>query len=628
MSGGSLHKPTMDEINKLRDMATKLRIHSVKMTSASKSGHPTSCSSMAEIMSVLFFKVMRYSVAQPKAASNDRFILSKGHAAPILYAAWAEAGLFPEADLMNLRKINSDLEGHPTPRLNFIDVATGSLGQGLSVAAGMAYAGKHFDKASYRTYCLMGDGESMEGNIWEALNFAGFYKLDNLCAIIDCNRLGQSEPAPLQHDMETYKKRLTSFGFNAIVVDGHDVEELCKAFYEAEQTTGMPTCILAKTFKGKDFPNIENLLNWHGKALGDKTADMVAHLETLIKNPGADKLPIQAPVNDAPEVDISNVVLSSGPAYTKGQKLATREAYGNALAKLATSHGRVVALDGDMKNSTFSQTMLKVDANRFIECFICEQNMVGVGIGVACRDRTVAFASTFAAFLTRAFDNLRMGVISQTNINIVGSHCGISIGEDGPSQMALEDLAMFQSLPGCTVFYPSDAVACERATELAANTRGVCFIRTGRPAVEVIYDNNELFQIGKAKILRQSDADKVLIVAAGITLFEALKAADQLAAQGVNARVLDPFTIKPLDIQAIQENAAACGGRVVTVEDHYPEGGIGDAVLGAVATCRNVVVRKLAVNSLPRSGPPMELLEMFGISASHIVRACNDILKL
>jgi len=492
----------------------------------------------------------------------------------------------------------------------------------------MAYAGKHFDKASYRTYCLMGDGESMEGNIWEALNFAGFYKLDNLCAIIDCNRLGQSEPAPLQHDMETYKKRLTSFGFNAIVVDGHDVEELCKAFHEAEQTTGMPTCILAKTFKGKDFPNIENLLNWHGKALGDKTNDMIAHLETLIKNPGGDKLPIQAPVNDAPEVDISNVTLSAAPAYTKGQKLATREAYGNALAKLATSHGRVVALDGDMKNSTFSQSILKVDANRFIECFICEQNMVGVGIGVACRDRTVAFASTFAAFLTRAFDNLRMGVISQTNINIVGSHCGISIGEDGPSQMALEDLAMFQSLPGATVFYPSDAVACERATELAANTRGICFIRTGRPAVPVVYDNSEVFQIGKAKVLRKSDSDKVLIVAAGITLFEALAAADQLAAQGVNARVLDPFTIKPLDIQAIQENAAACGGRVVTVEDHYPEGGIGDAVLAAVATCRNVIVRKLAVNSVPRSGPPMELLEMFGISASHVVRACNDILKL
>jgi len=628
MSGESLHKPTMDEITKLKDMATKLRIHSVRMTSASKSGHPTSCSSMAEIMSVLFFKVMKYNIAEPKAVYNDRFILSKGHAAPILYAAWAEAGLFPISDLLNLRKIDSDLEGHPTPRLNFVDVATGSLGQGLSVACGMAYAGKHFDKASYRTYCLVGDGESMEGNIWEALHFAGFYKLDNLCTIIDANRLGQSQAAPLEHDMETYKKRLQSFGFNAIVVDGHDVEELCKAFYEAETTTGMPTCIIARTFKGRDFPDIENLLNWHGKALGDKADLVISHLEGLLKNPAADKLPIAGPVKDAPEVSIAGVALSSPPAYTKGQKLPTRESYGNALAKIGTAHNRVVALDGDMKNSTFSQSMLKVDPNRFIECFICEQNMVGVGIGVACRDRTVAFASTFSAFLTRAFDNLRMGVISQTNLNLAGSHCGISIGEDGPSQMALEDIAMFQSLPGCTVFYPSDAVACERAVEIAANTRGICFLRLSRPSLPVFYDNDEPFQIGKAKICRKSDNDKVLVIAAGVTLYEAFTAADELAKQGTNVRVMDPFTIKPIDVQAIQENAAQCGGRIVTVEDHYPEGGIGDAVLAAVATCRNVVVKKLAVNGVPRSGPPTQLLEKFGISASHIVRACNDIQNL
>ena len=428
---------------------------------------------MAEIMSVLFYRQMRYSVAEPKHASNDRFILSKGHAAPILYAAWAEAGLFPVSDLMNLRKIDSDLEGHPTPRLNFIDVATGSLGQGLSVACGMAYAGKHFDKASYRTYCLMGDGESMEGNIWEALNFAGFYKLNNLCAIIDVNRLGQSDPAPLQHDMETYKKRLESFGFHAIVVDGHDILELCKAFDEAESVLDKPTCLIAKTFKGKYFPDIENLMNWHGKALGDKTASVVKHVESLIKNPAVKPTNIAPPTMDAPSVDITGVSLSDPPAYNLGDKLATRQAYGSALAKLAKNHANVVALDGDMKNSTFSQEILKVDKNRYIECFICEQNMLGVGIGVSCRDRSVAFASTFAAFLTRGFDNLRMGVISQTNLNVVGSHCGVSIGEDGPSQMALEDIAMFRSLPGCTVFYPSDAVAAERATELAANTKGV-----------------------------------------------------------------------------------------------------------------------------------------------------------
>jgi len=619
----------MEEATLLKDLAHKLRIHSVNMTTASKSGHPTTCASMADIISVLFFKVMRYNLEEPKNQSNDRFVLSKGHAAPILYAAWAEAGLFSTSELMNLRKIDSDLEGHPTPRLNFIDVATGSLGQGLSVACGMAYVGKHFDKASYRTYCLMGDGESMEGNIWEALNFAGFYQLDNLCAIIDVNRLGQSDPAPLQHDMETYRKRLESFGFHAIVVDGHDVVELVKAFDEAANTKGKPTCILAKTYKGRDFgENIENLMNWHGKALGDKSAGVVQHIQSLIKNPGATAPAIVGPVKDAPAVDITNIALSEPPTYKLGEKVATRQAYGSAILKLAKAHPRVVALDGDMKNSTFSQRIKEVDPGRYIECFICEQNMVGVGIGAACRDRTVAFVSTFACFLTRAFDNLRMGVISQTNINVVGSHCGVSIGEDGPSQMALEDLSMFRSLPGCTVFYPTDAVSAERASELAANTRGVCFIRVGRPATPVIYENNEEFKIGKAKIVVRSEKDSVLVIGAGVTLIEAMAAAENLAAEGIKIRVMDPFTVKPIDVGAIQEHAAACGGRVITVEDHYPEGGLGDAVLDAVATCRNVVVKKLAVNSVPRSGPPAALLEMFGISASHISKAVKEILKM
>jgi len=610
----------------LKDMANKLRIHSVNMTTASKSGHPTTCSSMAEITSVLFYKVMRYSLDEPKSRNNDRFVLSKGHAAPILYAAWAEAGLFSTSLLANLRKIDSDLEGHPTPRLNFIDVATGSLGQGLSVACGMAYVGKHFDKASYRTYCLMGDGESMEGNIWEALNFAGFYKLDNLCAIIDVNRLGQSDPAPLEHDMDTYWKRLKSFGFHAIVVDGHDIVELVKAFEEAANTKGKPTCILAKTYKGHNFgADIENLMGWHGKALGDKSPSVVAHLQSLIQNPACAAPAIAAPVKDAPAVAIDNIALPQPPNYKLGEKLATRQAYGTAIMKLGQAHPRVVALDGDMKNSTFSQRMKEVDPNRYIECFICEQNMIGVGIGVSCRDRTVAFASTFACFLTRAFDNLRMGVISQTNLNVVGSHCGVSIGEDGPSQMALEDLAMFRSLPGCSVFYPTDAVAAERATELAANTRGVCYIRVGRPATPIIYDNGEKFEIGKAKVVVQSENDSVLVIGAGVTLIEALAAAENLASEGIKIRVMDPFTVKPLDVAAVQEHAAACGGRVVTVEDHYPEGGLGDAVLDALAPCRNTVVKKLAVNHVPRSGPPAALLEMFGISASHIAKAVKDI---
>lgn len=632
-SGDDLYQcPSQDQVTVLRDLATKLRIHSVKMTCASKSGHPTTCSSMAELMSVLFFRVMKYKDPkihkEQRDPANDRFVLSKGHAAPILYAAWAEAGLFPASDLDNLRKIDSDLEGHPTPRLSFIDVATGSLGQGLSVAAGMAYCGKFFDKSSYRTYCLLGDGESMEGNVWEALNFAGHYKLDNLCAIIDVNRLGQSDPAPLAHDMETYRKRLQSFGWNAIVIDGHDVEEICKAFHAAETTKGMPTVILAKTFKGKDFPGIEDQMNWHGKALGEKAEEVLSHLTSLIKNPSAERPSITSPANDTPDVSIANVSLSSAPGYNKGDKVATRQAYGQALAKLVQANPRVVALDGDMKNSTFSQNVIKVDKDKFIECFICEQNLVGVGIGVSCRDRTIAFVSTFAAFLTRAFDNLRMGVISQTNINVMGSHCGVSIGEDGPSQMALEDLAMFQSLPGATVFYPSDAVAMERAVELAANTRGIGYLRATRPALPVLYGNDEVFKVGEAKIIRQSDSDQVLVIAAGVTLYEAIAAGDQLKCAGVNVRIMDPFTIKPLDWNAVQTHAVACGGRVVTVEDHYPEGGLGDAVLASLATVRNTVVKKLAVNNVPRSGPPTELLEMFGISASAIVAACNDIIKM
>jgi len=612
----------------LKDMATRLRIHSVESTSAAKSGHPTSCASMAETMAVLFFNKMRYNLDEPRSASNDRFILSKGHAAPILYAAWAEAGLFPVSDLLKLRTLGSDLEGHPTPRLNFVDVATGSLGQGLSIAAGMAYTGKFLDKASYRTFCLMGDGESMEGNVWEAFNFAGYYKLDNLCAIIDVNRLGQSDPAPLEHQMDAYKQRLESFGFHAIVVDGHDVNELYNAFTEAENTKGKPTCVLAKTFKGQGFPGIADEMNWHGKALGAKSEEVVAHLKTLLKSVDGPKPSIPPAVLDAPKVNITGIKLSEAPSYTKGESLATRAAYGNAIVKIAKNNDRVVALDGDMKNSTFSQNLRKVFPERHVECFICEQNLAGVGIGMACRDRCVAFVSTFACFLTRAFDNFRMGVISQTNVNVVGSHCGVSIGEDGPSQMALEDLAMFRSLPGCTVFYPSDAVATERAIELAANTKGITFTRVSRPATEVIYDNNEVFEIGKAKVLKQSSDDVCLVIAAGITLDQALKAYPKLEALGLKIRVMDPFTIKPIDKEGILKNAAECNGKIIVVEDHYSEGGIGDAVLDAVAETRNILVRKMCVREVPRSGPPMVLLEKFGIGTECIVKEVQAFSKV
>ncbi|XP_025270598.1 transketolase-like protein 2 isoform X1 [Camponotus floridanus] len=622
------HKPELKTIQELRDIANKLRIHSIEATQASKSGHPTSCSSMAEIMSVLFFHTMRYKVSAPRDPSSDRFVLSKGHAAPILYAAWAEAGLFPSSELLNLRKFDSDLEGHPTPRLNFVDVGTGSLGQGLSVAAGMAYVGKNYDKASYRVYCLIGDGEAAEGSIWEALHFSSYYKLDNLCAIFDINRLGQSEPTSLQHNMEVYRKRLEAFGFNALVVDGHDVEELAKAFHEAHNTKGRPTAILAKTFKGKYFPEIEDLENWHGKPLGNKANEVIQHLNGLLKNPGPPALHPQKPlVDDAPNVNISNITLASPPNYKLGEQVATRLAYGTGLAKLAKSNPRVIALDGDTKNSTYADKIKAVDPTRFIEGFIAEQNVVGVAIGAACRDRTIAFVSAFATFFTRAFDQIRMGAISQTNVNFVGSHCGVSIGEDGPSQMGLEDIAMFRAIPGSTIFYPSDAVSTERAVELAANTKGICFIRTSRPATAVLYKNDEPLIIGKAKIIKSSANDQVLVIGAGVTLHEAIKAADELAKNGVNIRVIDPFTIKPIDAQTIIKNAKEVGGRIITVEDHYPQGGLGEAVQSAVALERNIIVKKLAVPNVPRSGPPTVLLESYGISAHNIVTAVQEIVK-
>ncbi|KAJ8370106.1 hypothetical protein SKAU_G00101340 [Synaphobranchus kaupii] len=617
------HKPDEKTLQGLKDIANKLRIHSIRATCASNSGHPTSCCSAAEMMSVLFFNTMRYKANDPRNACNDRFIMSKGHAAPILYAAWVEAGFVKESEILNLRKIDCDLEGHPTPKLAFVDVATGSLGQGLGAACGMAYTGKHFDKASYRVYCMLGDGECSEGAVWEAMAFASYYSLDNLVAILDINRLGQSEPAPLQHDIEAYRRRCEAFGWNTYVVDGHDVEELCKALWQAQQMKGKPTAIVAKTFKGKGLRGIENEDNWHGKPIPKDRVD--ALLADLLGQIQTNKplLPDQ-PKEDAPHVDLSPIRLPSPPAYKKGDKISTRRAYGVALARLGQGSSRVVALDGDTKNSTFSETFKKAHPERYIECFIAEQNMVSVAIGCATRDRTVPFASTFAAFMSRAYDQIRMAAISQSNVNLVGSHCGVSIGEDGPSQMALEDLAMFRAIPTCTVFYPSDGVSTERAVELAANTQGICFIRTSRPDTAVIYHSEEKFAVGQAKVVRQSDSDRVTVIGAGVTLHEALNAADQLAREGVNIRVIDPFTIKPLDTATILLSARATGGRVITVEDHYKEGGLGEAVCSALGEEPGIVVQRLAVTSVPRSGKPQELLDIYGISAKNIVAAVRS----
>jgi len=620
--------PNGEKIQKLKDLANKLRILSIQMTNASKSGHPTSCASMAELTSVLFYHTMKYKVNSPRDPSSDRFVLSKGHSAPILYAAWALAGLFPESELMNLRKIDNDLEGHPTPRLSFIDVATGSLGQGLSIAAGMAYTAKNFDKASYRVYCLMGDGESAEGSVMEAANFASYYNLDNLVGIIDVNRLGQSAATSLQHELLTYQMRWQSYGWYAIVIEGNSVEHIIKAFNEAATIKGRPVMILAKTFKGAGIPGISNEDNWHGKAIGavsdEKIAAIKAEMSCDFDGLTGFGVNTQVPVDDAPPLDTAPIKMWEGPSYKEGDKVATRNAYGTALAKLGNSCGRIIALDGDTSNSTFSITFRKAHPERFVECFIAEQNMVGVGIGCATRDRTVAFASGFACFLSRAYDQIRMGAISQTKLKLAGSHVGVSIGEDGPSQMALEDIAMFRAVNNCHVFYPSDAVSCERAVELAANIQAMCYIRTSRPATLSVYSNDEKFEVGKGKVVRESDSDTCLLIGAGITLHECLKAYEELKAGGVHVRLFDPFCLKPIDAQGILTNAQACGGKVITVEDHYPEGGLGEAVSGVASMASDVRVKRLAVTGLPRSGPPMELIDMFGISARHIVKAVKE----
>jgi transketolase len=598
----------------LREVATRLRIHSIRSTTEAGSGHPTTCCSAADIVATLFFGVMKFDPRMPENPANDRCIFSKGHAAPLLYAAWAEAGAFPVEDLLKLRKIDSDLEGHPTPRLPFVDVATGSLGQGLGVGVGVALAAK-LDKLDYTTYVLMGDGETAEGSVWEAVALASHYKLDNLIAIVDVNRLGQSQETMLQHDLETYKKRFAAFGWKVITCDGHNFDELLDAFGKARRAKEQPAVILAKTIKGKGIAIAEDKNGFHGVPLkkGEEADKAIADLTAQLKGAATPKISKR---RVPPPQDASTRIPLAAPTYNLGDKVATREAYGTALAKIAADP-RVVALDGDTKNSTFSNKFLAVAPERFFESFIAEQNMVATAVGLSSRGK-VAFASTFACFLSRAYDHIRMAGISKSNIKLCGSHAGVSIGEDGPSQMGLEDLAMMRAVTGCTVLYPCDAVCAERCVELAANNKGMFFIRTSRPKTPVIYGNDETFRIGGSKILKSSVQDKVTVVAAGVTVFEALKAYDQLKTQNIHIRVIDAYSIKPIDRQTLLASAKDTNNTVITVEDHYPEGGLGDAVAAALAP-EGVRVHKLAVSDLPRSGTPEELMDKYGISARRIV---------
>jgi len=558
---------------------------------------------------------MRFDPKNPAHPGNDRFVLSKGHAAPVLYAALAEAGALPVEQLMSLRKISSDLEGHPTPRLPWVGAATGSLGQGLSVGVGMALNGKCLDALDYKVYVLLGDGEIAEGGVWEAAALASHYRLDNLIAVIDVNGLGQSQRTMYDHDVDVYARRFAAFGWDVRTIDGHSLKEIVAALDAARAVKERPAMIVAKTLKGKGVSFLEDRDGWHGKPL-KKGEELENALKELPLNGDSGSVAIARPATGGVTMPLAAGVFPT-PSYQLGEKVATRSAYGVALAKLGTVNPRVVALDGDTKNSTFAEKFKDVHPERYFECFIAEQNMVGAAVGLAACGK-IPFVSTFAAFLTRAFDHIRMAAISGVAIKYTGSHCGVSIGEDGPSQMGLEDLAMMRAIPHATVLYPSDAVSAEKLTALAASLPGATFMRTSRPATPVIYANAEEFPVGGSKTVRSSANDRLTIVAAGVTLHEALAAYETLKTVGVVVRVLDAYSVKPIDAVGILTAARQTNNTVLVVEDHYYDGGLGDAVLNAVAA-HDVRVHKMAVTDVPRSGKPEELLDAYGISARRIV---------
>lgn len=605
--------------------AYNLRYWSIKMTSHAGSGHPTSCLSAADIVAVLFFYAMRYDPHHYQNPDNDRFILSKGHAAPLLYAAWHELGLVTDKELLSYRKFNSPLEGHPTRNFPYAETATGSLGIGLSVGVGEALCAK-LDKRDYRTYVLMGDSESSEGSVWEAVQLAAHYNLDNVICFIDVNNLGQSTETMLDYKIKRYVEIGTAFGWQVFDVDGHNVNSLVEVIDKAHQVKGKPVMIVAKTIKGYGVDFVAGLQGFHGKAfVGDEEQKA---LEDLKKNfpKSAEykgdfewKAPHPHP-NALAYIGATTIVIMEPSDYKKGEMVATRKAYGVSLAQLGDICDAVVSLDAEVKNSTYAEIFESVHTERFFQCFVAEQNMVGMGVGFDCRGR-IPFISTFSSFFSRAHDQIRMAAIGKSALRLVGSHCGVSIGQDGPSQMGLEDIAIMRCLPNSIVLYPSDAVSTHKLVEqMARYGDGISYLRTTRMATPVLYDNDEQFPIGGCKVLRQSENDGACIVAAGVTLHEALKAHEMLAKQNVFVSVIDVYSVKPLDVSTLISVARASGNKIITVEDHYKEGGIGEAVTSALCN-ENIEIHSLAVTQLPCSGKPEELLAFEGIDATAIVKA-------
>ena len=604
------------------ELGQQLRVDSVRAAAAAGSGHPTSSMSAADLMAVLLDRHLHYDFDEPINPGNDHLVFSKGHASPLLYALFRAAGAISDEELLTFRKLGSRLEGHPTPRLPWVDVATGSLGQGLPVAVGLALTGKYLDQLPYRVWALCGDSELAEGSMWEAFEHASFTRLDNLTAIIDVNRLGQTKQTRHGWDTGAYAERLTAFGWHTIEIDGHDVAAVDKAYQEAVATTGRPTAIVARTVKGKGVHAVENVNGAHGKPLEDPEAAIrelggVRNLTVSVAKPAEDGAPHRFPSGGTLEL----------PSYQVGDKVATRKAYGEALRALGAARGDVVALDGEVSNSTYSELFAEAYPERYFEMYIAEQQMVAAAVGMQARGWT-PFVSTFAAFMTRAYDFVRMAAVSHADVRFAGSHAGVSIGEDGPSQMGLEDLAAFRAIHGSVVLHPCDANQTAELMARIADQAGISYLRTLRGATPVVYEPGTPMPIGGSKVLRSSGTgDQVTIVAAGVTVHEALQAADRLAERGVRARVLDCYSIKPVDRIALLE-AAEVTGRIVTVEDHWPEGGLGDAVLDALAdTQPGVRVVKLAVSGMPGSGKPAELLHEAGIDADAITTTAVDLVE-
>ena len=603
-----------------RELGQQLRVDSVRSSSAANSGHPTSSMSAADLMAVLMSKYLRYDFGSPDDPHNDHLIFSKGHASPLLYAIYKAAGAITDEEMLTFRQLGSRIEGHPTPVLPWVDVATGSLGQGLPISVGVAYAAKHLDRLPVRVWCLCGDSEMAEGSMWEAFEAAGFQDLDNLVAIIDVNRLGQTGETMHGWDLDAYRRRAEAFGWKAIEVDGHDVAAIDVAYAEATGTSGQPTVIIARTEKGRGVAAVENLPGKHGKAVEDEAAAIeelggVRNIRVDVPKPEATGRPHAFPTEAL-----------SLPVYELGTKEATRKAFADALVALGKADGRVVAIDGEVGNSTYTEDFAAALPERFVQSYIAEQQMLSYAVGMQVRGWK-PYAATFAAFLARAYDFVRMAAISRANINIAGSHAGVSIGEDGPSQMALEDLASFRAVHGSTVLYPSDANQTAALVPQMAERGGIVFMRTTREKTPILYEPGDSFEIGGSRVVRRSDDDALTIIGAGITLHEAIAAADELAADGIKARVIDLYSVKPLDAETIR--AAARETRaILTVEDHWPEGGLGDAVLGALAEEQpHPVVIKLAVTEMPGSGKPAEMLHAAGIDADCIAAAARDLVR-